>query len=71
MYIQTGEMDNNVPPYHGKKFAVRMQHDADEAHPVLLQVLAHGSHDRGVGDEYYLNIAQMQAFVELGLQAQA
>ena len=67
MYVQTGEMDNNVPPYHGKKFAVRMQHDADEQHPVLLQVLAHGSHDRGVGDEYYQNIAQMQTFIEICL----
>ena len=70
MYVQTGEMDNNVPPYHGKKFAVRLQHDADEAHPILLEVLAHGSHNRGVGDEYYRNIAQMQTFVELGLAAQ-
>ena len=67
LYVQTGEMDNNVPPYHGKKFAVRMQREADEAHPVLLQVLAHGSHDRGVGDEYFLNIAQMQTFVEVEL----
>ena len=70
MYVQTGEMDNNVPPYHGKKFAVRMQHDADEKNPVLLEVLAHGSHNRGVGDEYYRNIAQMQTFVEMGLAAQ-
>lgn len=65
--VQTGENDNNVPPYHGKKFAVRLQHDADERHPVLLTVLAHGSHNRGVGDEYYYNIAQMQTFVEIGL----
>lgn len=43
------------------------QHDADERHPVLLTVLAHGSHDRGVGEEYYYNIAQMQTFVEIGL----
>lgn len=35
--------------------------------PVLLTVLAHGSHDRGVGEEYYYNIAQMQTFVEIGL----
>ena len=34
---------------------------------VLLTVLAHGSHNRGVGDEYYYNIAQMQTFVEIGL----
>ena len=40
---------------------------ADERHPVLLTVLAHGSHDRGVGEEYYYNIAQMQTFVEIGL----
>ena len=67
LLIQTGENDNNVPPYHGKKFAARLQHDADERHPVLLTVLAHGSHNRGVGDEYYYNIAQMQTFVEIGL----
>lgn len=67
MLVQTGENDNNVPPYHGKKFAVRLQHDADEAHPVLLTVLAHGSHNRGVGEEYYRNIAQMQTFIEIGL----
>jgi prolyl oligopeptidase len=69
MYVQTGEMDNNVPPYHGKKFAVRLQKAADEKNPVLLEVLAHGSHDRGVGDEYYMNISQMQTFVEMGLAA--
>lgn len=67
LLVQTGENDNNVPPYHGKKFAVRLQHDADEAHPVLLTVLAHGSHNRGVGDEYYRTIAQMQVFIEIGL----
>lgn len=67
LYVQTGEMDNNVPPYHGKKFAIRMQAEASEQNPVLLQVLAHGSHNRGVGDEYYQNTAQMQAFVEIQL----
>ena len=25
LLIQTGENDNNVPPYHGKKFAARLQ----------------------------------------------
>ena len=70
IYVQTGEMDNNVPPYHGKKFAVRLQRAADERNPVLLEVLSTGSHDRGVGDEYYRNIAQMQTFIELGLEAQ-
>ena len=69
LYVQTGEMDNNVPPYHGKKFAVRMQAEADERNPVLLTVLAHGSHDRGTGDEYFQNISQIQAFIELSLQA--
>ncbi len=69
LYVQTGEMDNNVPPYHGKKFAVRMQACADEKNPVLLTVLAHGSHDRGTGDEYFMNVSQIQAFIELSLQA--
>ena len=44
-----------------------MQAEASEQNPVLLQVLAHGSHNRGVGDEYYQNTAQMQAFVEIQL----
>ena len=35
---------------------------------MLLTVLAHGSHNRGVGDEYYRNIAQMQTFIEIGLR---
>ena len=71
IYVQTGEKDNNVPPYHGKKFAVRLQAAADERHPVLLTVLAHGSHDRGVGDEFYMNVSRMQSFIELSLAAQA
>ena len=70
IYVQTGECDNNVPPYHGKKFGVRLQKAADEKNPVLLTVLAHGSHDRGVGDEYYMNVSRMHAFIELGLKAQ-
>ena len=68
IYVQTGECDNNVPPYHGKKFGVRLQKAADEAHPVLLTVLAHGSHDRGTGDEYYMNVSRIQSFIELGLE---
>ncbi len=68
VYVQTGECDNNVPPYHGKKFGVRLQKAADEAHPVLLTVLAHGSHDRGTGDEYYMNVSRIQSFIELGLE---
>lgn len=68
IYVQTGECDNNVPPYHGKKFGVRLQKAADEVHPVLLTVLAHGSHNRGTGDEFYMNVSRMQAFIELGLR---
>ena len=67
IYVQTGEMDNNVPPYHGKKFGVRLQAEADPVHPVLLTVLAHGSHNRGTGDEFYQNVAQIQTFIEISL----
>ena len=35
---------------------------------VLLTVLAHGSHDRGTGDEYYMNVSRIQSFIELGLE---
>lgn len=62
-YIQTGEMDNNVPPYHGKKFAARMQAENQSDNPILLRVLAEGSHDRGKGEVYWQTIAEMQLFL--------
>jgi prolyl oligopeptidase len=64
IYIQTGELDNNVPPYHGKKFAARMQQMNRSDAPVLLRVLAQGSHDRGQGEENYRTLAEMQVFLE-------
>ena len=51
-YIQTGECDNNVPPYHGKKMAAKLQENNQSDHPVLLRVLALGSHDRGKGEAH-------------------
>lgn len=63
-YIQTGECDNNVPPYHGKKFAARMQAMTTGTAPVLLRVLAHGSHNRGgTPDEFWHTIAEMHIFL--------
>lgn len=35
--------------------------------PCCCRCWPHGSHDRGVGDEYYQNIAQMQTFIEICL----
>lgn len=67
IYIQTGECDNNVPPYHGKKFAVRMQECNQSENPVLLRVLAKGSHDRGSGEAYWQTIAEAQLFVKKAL----
>ena len=67
IYVQTGEMDNNVPPYHGKKFGVRLQAEADPANPVLLTVLPHGSHNRGTGDEFFRNVAMIRVFIEISL----
>lgn len=67
MYIQTGEFDNNVPPYHGKKFAARLQAAANPSRPVLLRVLARGSHDRGAGEVFYRTTAEMQTFIALAL----
>lgn len=67
-YIQTGEMDNNVPPYHGKKFAARMQAMNTSDNPILLRVLAEGSHDRGKGEVYWRTIAEMQLFLEQHLK---
>ena len=63
-YIQTGELDNNVPPYHGKKLAARMQAMNTGDNPVLLRVLAEGSHDRGKGEAYWRTTAEMQLFLE-------
>lgn len=68
IYIQTGECDNNVPPYHGKKFAARMQEMNQSDNPVLLRVLEKGSHDRGSGEVYWRTIAEMQLFAEKALK---
>ena len=67
VYIQTGECDNNVPPYHGKKFAARVQELNTSENPVLFRVLAKGSHDRGSGAEYWQTAAEMQIFLEKAL----
>lgn len=68
VYIQTGELDNNVPPYHGKKFAARMQAENQSDNPILLRVLAEGSHDRGKGEVYWRTIAEMQLFMKYALK---
>lgn len=67
VYIQTGECDNNVPPYHGKKMAARLQQYNTSTHPILLRVLAKGSHDRGKGEAYLRTISEMQTFIALAL----
>lgn len=66
-YIQTGECDNNVPPYHGKKMAARLQENNQSDHPVLLRVLALGSHDRGKGEAHLKTIAEMQSYIDWAL----
>lgn len=68
MYIQTGELDNNVPPYHAKKFAARVQELNESGAPVLLRVLAKGAHDRGSGDVMHQTAAEMQAFISYFLE---
>ena len=68
MYIQTGECDNNVPPYHGKKMAARMQEKNRSKTPVLLRVLALGSHDRGKGEVHIRTVAEMQSYIEWALK---
>ena len=64
VYIQTGECDNNVPPYHGKSFAATMQEKNTSNNPVLLRVLEKGSHDRGQGEVYWRTVAEMRVFME-------
>lgn len=68
VFIQTGECDNNVPPYHGKKFAARMQEMNRSNNPILLRVLKDGSHNRGVGDSYWQTVAEMHVFIEKALK---
>lgn len=68
VYIQTGECDNNVPPYHGKKFAAKMQELNQSSNPILLRVLEKGAHDRGSGSVYWQTIAEMQLFAEKALK---
>ncbi len=70
IYIQTGECDNNVPPYHGKKMAARLQQWNTSNNPILLRVLATGSHDRGKGDEFIKTVTEMQTFIELSLKGE-
>ena len=57
-----------MPPYHGKKFAARMQALNQSDNPILLRVLADGSHDRGRGDAYWQTIAEMQLFLKYALK---
>ncbi len=64
VYIQTGECDNNVPPYHGKSFAAMMQAKNTSDNPILLRVLEKGSHDRGQGDVYWRTISEMHIFMD-------
>ena len=66
IYIQAGAMDNNVPAYHAKKFAAKMQELQGER-PVLLRVLPYGSHDQGVGAYYHRTIAEMRTFIDIEL----
>lgn len=67
-YIQTGECDNNVPPYHGKSFAAAMQEKNRSDNPILLRVLEKGSHDRGQGEVFWQTVAEMHVFMEQALK---
>ena len=64
IYIQSGEIDNNVPPYHGKKFAARMQEMTTGDAPVLFRAIADGAHDQGHGEGHWQTVAEMQLFLE-------
>ena len=64
IYLQTGECDNNVPPYHGKKFAAKLQEMSTSDAPILLRVLKDGSHDRGAGEVFWRTTAEMQLFAD-------
>lgn len=67
IYIQAGAMDNNVPAYHAKKFAAKMQ-SVGGKRPVLLRVLPYGSHDTGTGEYHHRTIAEMRTFIDIELK---
>lgn len=70
IYIHSGLLDTNVPPYHGMKFAAKIQTLNPDGAPALLRVLPHGHHDYGHGEERIVTIAERQTFIEqcLGLK---
>ena len=49
--------------------AARLQQCQRGDRPVLLRVLALGSHDRGKGEAHLQTISEMQSFIEWALQA--
>ena len=63
VFVQTGEKDNNVPPYHGKKFAAKLQECQTGEAPILLKVLKNGGHNRGTGEDRYDTFAQFIVFI--------
>lgn len=67
MLIQTGEKDNNVPPYHSKKFAAKLQELNGGKNPILLRVLADGGHNRGTGEIMYKTFSELQGFILINL----
>ena len=61
IYLQVGERDNNVPSYHSKKLAARLEES--QRNTVLLRSLPNGGHDRGCGAERRLALAEMRLFL--------
>ncbi len=78
MIIQSGEKDNNVPAYHSKKFAAKLQQiyqgniqaENKSENPILLRILADGGHNRGTGEVMYRTFSELQGFIykELGVK---
>ncbi len=64
VFIQSGELDRNVPCYHSKKFYERIRECSISREPCLLKILEKGAHDLGTGEEHYRLCAQEQLFLE-------
>lgn len=64
IYIQSGLLDTNVPPYHGMKLAAKAQGLNPSGKPILLRVLPHGHHDTGHGDERLQTLAERRTFIK-------
>lgn len=67
IYLFLGEVDDNVPPYHGKKLTALLQASTTSQNPVLLRTNPDSGHGLGTGEAYWRTFAEIQLFIEQNL----